>query len=129
MLKILTHTVTAVVFLAIGVWYGYDKALMNQIYYDAPAKITLYDAVLEDGSAEDFLLGNINLELNNLEWLKNEVSPILLNHPTHEGMLEVFQEHEPQIEALPRVIMAREFMQTYNNTRNEMDGSDESPVR
>ena len=62
-----------------------------------------------------------------LDSMENEVTPFLLNHPIHEGMETVYKEYRPKIEVLSRVSGARDELKKY--TRNEVDDSDEAPIR
>lgn len=129
MKKLASYILIGLVFLSIGIWFGYEKALNNQIYFDSPAKIALYNAVLEKESSKEFLEGAIIQELGLMEYMKDKTTPLLLNHPAHSGMKEAYEKFYVDMENLPQVIKAQQFIKTYNKARNEMDGSDEPPIR
>ena len=114
MLKLLSYFLVGLMFLFIGVWYGYEKALTNQMYFDAPAKITLYNAVLEKESCKEFLRGSIIRELRILKQLENKTTPYLLNHPVHKEVKNAYEKLYPDIDNLPYVIKAKKFIKTHN---------------
>ena len=129
MKKILSHAIVGLLFLFVGTWYGYDRGVKNQLFFDAPAKLHLYNAYLEQGNPADYLESEIMYQLGLLEGMKDEVSPILLNHPIHVGMEDIYEEYRPKVEALPQIKKARNEIKAYNKPRNEMDGSVEPPIR
>lgn len=129
MKQLIAHILVGLALLLVGIWFGYDRGVKNHIYFDAPAKIALYNAYLESGKAGDYMENELMYQVGLLDGMENEVTPFLLNHPIHEGMATVYKEYRPKIEALSRVADARIELKAYNKTRNEMDGSDEPPIR
>ena len=114
MKKILTHAIAGLLFLFVGIWYGYDRGVKNQLFFDAPAKLYLYNAYLEKGNPADYMESEIMFQLGLLEGMKDDVSPILLNLPIHVGMEEVYDKYRLKIEELPQVKKARNEIKTYN---------------
>lgn len=127
--SMLKYLVPCLATLFIGVWFGYDRALKNQIYFDAPVKISLYNAVLEKNSSQEFLEGAIIQELGLMKYMEDKTTPFLLNHPAHHGMVEAYDKYSLNLDSLPQVIKAREFIRTYNKGRKEMGGNDVPPIR
>ena len=104
-----------------GIWYGYDKGVKNQIYFDAPAKITLYNAYLEGGSPADYMEGEIKYQVGLLDAMPDDVATWLLRHPIHTGVEEQFLEYKPKVESLVRVQMARKELSEYLRLSDRSD--------
>jgi hypothetical protein len=126
MKQLIVHIFVGLGFLLVGVWFGYDRGVKNHIYFDAPAKIALYDAYLKSGKAADYMEGEVMYQVGLLDSMENDVTPFLLNHPIHEGMEVVYKEYRPKIEVLSRVSDARDELKKH--TRNGVDDSDEAPI-
>ena len=119
----------ALLFLVFGIWYGYDKGVKNHLFFDSPAKIALYDAFLEEGNLVEHIEGQIWYQLGLLEGMEESSSSMLLHHPIHIGMKEVFEEYNMKIDDSERVKRIRSEIKAYNKKRNEVDGSNEPPIR
>ena len=111
---IITHSLVALIFLSAGIWYGYDRGVKNHIYFDSPARIAIYDAFLEEGSLTEHIEGQIWSQINLLDEMEQSTSSILLNHPIHIGMEEVFLKYKNEIEASARIQKIRNEIRAYN---------------
>ena len=129
MKKLLSHAMIALLFLILGIWYGYDRGVKNQLYFDSPGRIALYDAYLKEGDLVKHIEGEIRYQLGLLEGMEDLTSSILLHHPMHVGMKDTFEEYNAKIGDSERVQKIRREIKAYNKKRNEMDGSVEPPIR
>ena len=129
MKKLLSHAILALLFLILGIWYGYDRGVKNHLFFDSPAKIALYDAYLEEGDLVEHIEREIWYQLGLLEGMEDLTSSILLHHPIHVGMKDIFEEYNAKIGDSERVQKIRREIKAYNKKRNEMDGSVEPPIR
>ena len=71
--------------LILGLAIGYSFGAHNQLYYDAPAKISLYSTVIEKGKSEEYLKGQISSQARLLNQPGFELyrSELLLMFPPH----------------------------------------------
>ena len=129
MKKLLSHAIIALFFLVLGIWYGYDRGVKNHLFFDSPGRIALYDAYLSEGDLVEHIEGEIWYQLGLLDGMKDSTTSVLLHHPIHLGMKEVFEEYNLKIDDSKRVKRIRSEIKPYNKKRNEMDGSVEPPIR
>lgn len=94
MKNILINLAVAVSFFIAGVWYGYEKGVYNQLYYDAPVKISLYSKVLEQNKSKEFLLGSIQKEKNVIRTFEDQKSEILINLPVHSDVKNMHDRYQ-----------------------------------
>jgi len=81
---ILAVFITSLSMLILGLGIGYNFGVYNQLYYDAPAKISLYALIIEQGKAEEYLNGQITYQtrlLNQPGFMQK--SELLLIFPPH----------------------------------------------
>lgn len=114
MKSIITHLLIALIFLSAGILYGYEKGVKNHIYFDSPARIAIYDAFLEEGNLTEHIEGQIWSQINLLDEMEQSTSSILLNHPVHSGMEEVFLKYKDEIESSVRIQKIRNEIRAYN---------------
>jgi len=115
MKSLIAHLLSGAVFLVIGVWFGYDRGVKNHLFFDSPARIAVYDAYLRDGRLVEHIEGEIRYQINILDSMQNSTSAILLNHPVHAGMEEVFLEYKNKIENSERIQRLRNEIDENNN--------------
>jgi hypothetical protein len=113
-----TSLLVGFVCFAIGIWYGYDRGVKNHLYYDAPARIALYDAYLEEGDLVEHIEGEIWYQIGLLDGMKDSALPVLLNHPIHVGVEDAFLEHRSKIEDSKRIQRIRDEIKAYNKNKH-----------
>jgi hypothetical protein len=81
------------VFLFVGWYIGYDQGVMNQVYYDAPAKaVLLQKALKDDGTVDDrIIIVLLFRQKCILSYKEDFASEISVYHPVHEEVRHYYE--------------------------------------
>ena len=100
----------------LGVKYGYSTGIENQFYFDAPAKIFLYDTVIERSKSNEYLEGEIVKQARILMENRRFTNKYLLNLPPHNmGMRENFEFYSSKLGDIERLEESINLICTYND--------------
>ena len=126
MKSLITNSIIAVVALAAGIWIGYSTALNNQLYFDAPAKLSLYGSILDQGNSNEYLKGQIIKQVRILEMVPSGTSKALLNIPIHREVKDSYQAIGLSIKTNKHYVEAVKMISTYNKLLNSTPKSGEN---
>ncbi|WOX05554.1 hypothetical protein [Microbulbifer pacificus] len=94
-----TALITALPAFVLGVWFGYEKGVVNQVAYDAPARIALYDAAIRSDEPKEALrsmaISQAKLMVS-LQASGATFSP-LLGLPATKGLSYSYDTHSPVV--------------------------------
>ncbi len=119
MKTVILNTSIAIVALTAGLWFGYSTALNNQAYFDAPAKLSLYGSILEQGKSSEYLRGQMIKQVQILDSAPAGTSKLLLNMPIHHDVRDSYMEIGGKITESKHYVETKRLLSTYNKSLNQ----------
>ncbi len=98
--SLVTALIASLPAFALGVWFGYEKGVMNQVAYDAPARIALYDAAIRSDDPKEVLKSMAISQAKLMESLENNRMTFapLLDLPATKGLGYRYDKYYPVVE-------------------------------
>lgn len=95
-----TALFTALPAFTLGVWFGYEKGVVNQVAYDAPARIALYDAAIRSDEPKQALKSMAISQARLMESLLGSEATFspLLALPATKGLYDGYEKYSPVVE-------------------------------